>query len=810
MIGAVCYKVTNEYEVRIYKVGTYDQIDWENRLPCMLGKRYFGYEFVVEDEKNADLILTYGLDGQPILRLRETKRYVLRLVYESGEEVELPHFQNESNKFLRLERDRDSVIFQFINYLGRSKIMFGPTGSENAINFEVIPDKMDYEEDYVALTEALAQNCSELLLEYAGATSNKFGQSINENKTIFEQFIFLRQFCYRENLLGLFEAIKRNPDRILIYDDALKPIGQGGPSRKFYTNPFSYSRGWEKVKHCDEHVAYIPQYVSVTQKHDNMDTPANRFIKFALHKFDDICLQLINSAENLKQTECFCEAQMIHGMLEKIFNDPFFTEIGMMDIMPQNNQVLQKREGYSQIFTAYTRVDLALKLDWKGKDEVFEGESKNVSLLYEYWLFFELYKIVCSINGCLPVQSEESSFLKKSDDGLTILLEEGQKSCQFFTIKKLHAKINLYYNRTFLKKPFQTTVYEGSYSRPFRPDYTIAIFPDVYKGVNNGENAAVKDGTVSYIHFDAKYRISDLTSFIGNGDGDIDKEFVEEKTDAVANTYKRGDLLKMHTYNDAIRRTIGSFVLYPGKVSDERNVFHLYDEILPGVGAFAIRPGINGQAEERLKKFIISLLESKGSSYSRLNRMIYYSEMVLKEPKVSLGVARNFDNEDEMILDMQGEKCILGYIKASSETDYFQSLVKSHLLIKGAEFYFYFYAIRDKIVYPHHPEIFKIKKFCFYTNSIIETNTYIPVSVLCNVQSNELVSKTELVRRLREQGYETSEEKHNADFYYVLKVKVIDDACAIGEMDVEAVNAKNGNDAYSPHSPKIITWQNKL
>ena len=47
----------------------------------------------------------------------------------------------------------------------------------------------------------------------------------------------------------------------------------------------------------------------------------------------------------------------------------------------------------------------------------------------------------------------------------------------------------------------------------------------------------------------------------------------------------------MHTYNDAIRRTIGSYVLYPGNINhaDKGNkVFSLYDEILPGVGAFSI------------------------------------------------------------------------------------------------------------------------------------------------------------------------------------------------------------------------------
>ena len=52
----------------------------------------------------------------------------------------------------------------------------------------------------------------------------------------------------------------------------------------------------------------------------------------------------------------------------------------------------------------------------------------------------------------------------------------------------------------------------------------------------------------------------------------------------------------MHTYNDAIRRTIGSYVLYPGEsnLSDGKDtIFRLYDEILPGVGAFAIKPSIS-------------------------------------------------------------------------------------------------------------------------------------------------------------------------------------------------------------------------
>ena len=68
-----------------------------------------------------------------------------------------------------------------------------------------------------------------------------FEQSEEEHRTILEQFIFLRQFCYGNNLFSVFEAIKRNPDRVLSSDEIYKPIGCGIPSQKFYTHPFSYA-----------------------------------------------------------------------------------------------------------------------------------------------------------------------------------------------------------------------------------------------------------------------------------------------------------------------------------------------------------------------------------------------------------------------------------------------------------------------------------------------------------------------------------------------------------------------------------------
>lgn len=809
MIGAICLRLNEKCRARLYLVGTYSHIDWNTECSTELGEGFIGHEFIDETGQQPVISIAQSLDGEYILRLIETKRYVIKMENENGVEPDLPCFQNEGNKFLKCEKDRDSVTFQFINYLGRSKIHFKEMNK--VLTFEVIPDKMDYEDDYIRLTEALAEACSELLLDYSGSTSNVYSQSEDDKKTLLEQFIFLRKFCYGDNLQGIVEAIKRNPDRVLGQEEEIKPVGSGMPSRNFFRNPFSYSRGWVNVAvhDAEREGIYIPQMVSVTRKFDRLDTPANRFVKYALQKFDSICIDLVQTLEEgqTMQTECLIEAKAIHKILENIFRDTFFDEIGMLGIMPQNNQILQKREGYSKIFAAYTMLDLALQLNWKGKDKVYDGESKNVALLYEYWLLFELYKIVKSIEGCVAVKTEEEPFLML-EDGITIYLEEGKKSCQSFEIKNYGVKINLYYNRTFSRTEFKNTKYEGSYSRPFRPDYTLAIFPISFvQGENNGEEEAIVNGAVSYIHFDAKYRISDLTSLIGeNRVSELEEaELSDDKISSVVNTYKRGDLLKMHAYNDAIRRTIGSYVLYPGSYSmkgSENETFRLYDEILPGVGAFSIKPSIDVLGEKELKSFIVSMIKSRAAENSRLNRLEYYTEMILSEPSMFKKQLVKSDNGPMK----KGDMYVMGYIRADSPNDYYHFLKEKDFLHIGSEFLFYFYAIKGKDVYSHHKDIFRATYFRFYINQIRKTNIYLLEPIVCKIVSNELISKNELVSNLRAMGYDTDEDSHHADFYYVLKVEVEAEDKQREEFAITEVNNQNGNDTFSPHSPKVMIY----
>lgn len=164
--------------------------------------------------RSQSLILQLQWMDRKYLRLRETAIYTCRLKddIQTGLDQICKNlgFPNEkNNKFLKVTRDRDALSFRFINYLGRTHLK--NSSDDTVVDFEIVPQKMNYEEDYIELTKKLAEECAEILLEYSGVTSNRFETSdTNSAKTLLEQFIFLREFCYSHNLQALFGHIKRN------------------------------------------------------------------------------------------------------------------------------------------------------------------------------------------------------------------------------------------------------------------------------------------------------------------------------------------------------------------------------------------------------------------------------------------------------------------------------------------------------------------------------------------------------------------------------------------------------------------------
>jgi hypothetical protein len=197
-------------------------------------------------------------------------------------------------------------------------------------------------------------------------------------------------------------------------------------------------------------------------------------------------------------------------------------------------------------------------------------------------------------------------------------------------------RVHFFYNRRFAPSNVNR---RGTYSRPLRPDYTLIIIPSEITTSDwcEAERIAEEQGRIAYLHFDAKYRIETLVELFGNRDEDPDAEKQMSKT---TGRFKRADLYKMHTYNEAIRRTVGSYVLYPGddpKNTVGENRFERYHEVIPGVGAFAVKPGAAANDEPVglpfLVGFIRDILSHQLSRFTQSYRVSYWTEATVREPE---------------------------------------------------------------------------------------------------------------------------------------------------------------------------------
>ena len=90
----------------------------------------------------------------------------------------------------------------------------------------------------------------------------------------------------------------------------------------------------------------------------------------------------------------------------------------------------------------------------------------------------------------------------------------------------------------------------------------------------------------------------------------------------------------MHAYRDAIRRTAGAYILYPGTYDNEP--FKGFHELLPGLGAFPLRPEADDGASkiQEFLKEIVAHVSNRASQYDRKSYHTYNIHKGLPENEV--------------------------------------------------------------------------------------------------------------------------------------------------------------------------------
>lgn len=109
-----------------------------------------------------------------------------------------------------------------------------------------------------------------------------------------------------------------------------------------------------------------------------MDTPENRFVKYALSTFYTFCNTFVShkaAGDRLKK-----EGKRVMAFLAQYLNHALLKQVGMPDLLPLNSPVLQRKEGYREVLWVWLRLDLAAKLVWRGGDDVYKARVKKMSL----------------------------------------------------------------------------------------------------------------------------------------------------------------------------------------------------------------------------------------------------------------------------------------------------------------------------------------------------------------------------------------------------------------------------------------------
>lgn len=500
------------------------------------------------------------------------------------------------------------------------------------IDLEVQSVKSGYRDDYRDMLELITEKCTDLLLQSNSPVSQHFETDYTkESQTLYQKFTFIKSILETSEFAEAVHRIVTSPVTKWTNTTEEKDIRN---ARRFSNaNIKEILKGTRRNVLPETHflrsygIETLPERIYTIRKTDSVDTPENRFIKHALENFLKFCTDINVKAKEFGHKKMENESEIIIRNLENHLNHTVYKNISRPTSLKLNSPVLQRKEGYREVLRVWLMFDLAAKLIWKGGEDVYSGGKKDIATLYEYWLFFKLLDLFQSIFDIEP--KDISDLIAETPDGLNLEIKQGKFTALSGVYdsgaRKLNVRFN--YNRSFCgMQPYPDS---GSWTTSLRPDYTLSFWPF---GISEQEAEAQE--LIVHIHFDAKYKIANLADFLEKSRED---ELDNEKDENRKGVYKNADLLKMHAYKDAIRRTGGAYVLYPGDKSFKQRGFH---EIIPGLGAFPVKPSKTESGIGELKAFILEIIEHFINRASQREKIAYRTFDIYKAPPVSDNVIK--------------------------------------------------------------------------------------------------------------------------------------------------------------------------
>ena len=475
----------------------------------------------------------------------------------------------------------------FRSYVGKSFLDVRKNGINSVkIPIEVRSKKIDYFNQYSSMIADLSQHALSLIFEVNSPLYQEFELDYRQKETYYEDFMFLEYLFRQDNLPSIFEYVSKNLHSQLVNHSETVPISfaanvNQNTLKNIISKPNNLVKSDANLMIVEKLNGYIPSEIEQIKHEDTIDTPENRFFKYFLELIQELVEKLISTSK-----EGYINDKLLYfdDEIEHYLSNKYFNHISSMDYVPFNSQILQKKEGYREIFKYFLMLEFSFKLCWDEINDQFKGFEKKLSELYEYWCYFKLLKVLNDLS-IRKISFEDVFKINKDNWSISIKKGIGSRKKFYLNLYGYDIEIELFYNLRFS----DGSRYR-SYSLAFKPDYTLLI--------------KIND-EINYIHFDAKYRSElEIIDFYNKIESNRELDEGIEKRDSLEEKerlFKDGDIYKMHTYKDSILMTEGSYVLYPGNRTKQ---FFETNTIIPSVGAFSLTPGKDDVEENNLEVFI--------------------------------------------------------------------------------------------------------------------------------------------------------------------------------------------------------------
>ncbi|MDC0359162.1 DUF2357 domain-containing protein [Acidimicrobiales bacterium] len=487
----------------------------------------------------------------------------------------------------------------------------GETGWARA-EVDVRSRKLDYESEYRWMFERICREGAELAQSaFAPSRLSSFKDDTSASETSrYNEFERLRALVSSESFHAAVEQLRVRPYTSWRRDEQRLPVGLARPSGRSMARSARSSGSWVTASDPSMSATQVPQNVVTSQDVESTDNPPNQFVRFAVEGWIARCRELrVQLAASLSKAvsidsarRATKEIEMVEAELDRVLSLPAIRDAGRLQRVPFESTVLQRRAGYREFLEAFVLSETSASVAWDN-DDLFGAGVRDVATLYEYWVFLEIARILQT----LPDLSFDAKSLTKMSKGrieVTIRRDGQSVVSGRGIVAGREVVVELWFNRQFPTKGAE------SWTVTLRPDCSLLIRP-AHTAVGVEE---------TWVHFDAKYRVQG-----------VDATSEQDELSAT-----RADIHKMHAYRDAIRRSAGSFVIYPGNAAGGTERFQLFDEIVPGIGAISLRPTGTGEADaatsRSLAEFINEVMTHSQASGTRLQRHAFWGETAATGP----------------------------------------------------------------------------------------------------------------------------------------------------------------------------------